>query len=197
MFDFRRACFRTCAGKPGDSFLEIIECLDAPATQLGDERKQPGAMVRVGTVKHRQPLTVRETDFAERVHQHREIVRGEHGLRPRMQRPQIQQRLVDSAFAARAGQFRQRRLAGFQVKFSVRAKTDEFMGANDLKFHWHRQGIVNRPVFGKPQSLSLSSMITAWVLCILFIQFANTITPDHLNRLLPFREGISTTDEHR
>ena len=70
-------------------------------------------------VKNRQPVLLRETDFAERAHQLSQVRRAEHRLRPRAQRPQIQHRLINAPFPAYADQFRQAGLAGCQVEMTL------------------------------------------------------------------------------
>lgn len=54
-----------------------------------------------------------------------------------MQRPEIQQRLVDAAFTAGAGQFSQRAFAGRKVEMPSRVHANEFVDPDDLKLGWH------------------------------------------------------------
>jgi hypothetical protein len=108
-----------------------------PAVHGAQKGKQPGAAVRVGLVKNRQALPVGETDLAKSAHQLRHIAWAKHRLGAKVKRSYVQHRLANAPFPASSGQSCQDSLAGCQIVMTVCAVSDEFSGADDLKFLWH------------------------------------------------------------
>ncbi len=118
--------------EPCQRLLKILKCPDVPALHPADESKQPGPAVRVGTVKHGQPVLFGEPDGMERGHQRHQVGGLEHRHRTRFQGTQIKDGLMNTAFSARACQFGQRRPAGGHIKTTACTHPDEFVSPDNL-----------------------------------------------------------------
>jgi hypothetical protein len=114
------------------SFLKLSEGSHLPTLNSADERKRPDAAVRVGPVKHGQPLVPPKTSLTEGPNQRRELCRGEHGLGRDRQRPQVQQRAVKPSLPTRLSERLQGFLARVEIELFIRVETNELARPDDL-----------------------------------------------------------------
>src|SRR5215831_17743408 len=98
-------------GQPEQRFLEFIEGPNVPATQCADECKEPYAVMRIGFVKHCEPLAFAEAGLVKGFDQLRQFVGRKGGLGWNRDFANIEQRAINAAFATRVGQFAQCGLA--------------------------------------------------------------------------------------
>src|SRR5437867_2854388 len=98
--------------------------------------------MRVGTVKDRQPLAMREPGLGKRADQLGQVGWREDWLWAWLQGSQIQHRMLDSSFAARRYQLRQRGFARGKVEMALGSKPNKLTGADDLQFLWHKNSGV-------------------------------------------------------
>jgi hypothetical protein len=134
--EFGFAC--VVIGQPGEGFFEVGEGPDVPAVESADKGKFADALMRIQAVKDGETLLASEASIVKGFDKGRKFIAGEERFGGDREGSNIQDGVVNAAFAAGVGQNMEGFSAGLEIKVFVRIEADEFAGADDLDFEWHR-----------------------------------------------------------